>query len=213
MIALKTQQNAETFSENRSKNQRLAGVFYTFAGSSFILLITFLESIYPSYSVHSNTISDLLAIGKPTAIIGEPIAFIVAVTWIAGGFFLFRGTGKRSQQILNVLPGTGLLLAVLSPENVNIAIHSIGAVLGLVVGSVAVILSYRGISTPFRYFSLVLGLLSLSTAVLEFGAYYSPLVQQILGPGGTERLILYPIIVWLIGYGNYLMTKAEKVRD
>lgn len=201
MIALKTQQNAETFSENRSKNQRLAGVFYTFAGSSFILLITFLESIYPSYSVHSNTISDLLAIGKPTAIIGEPIAFIVAVTWIAGGFFLFRGTGKRAQQILNVLPGTGLLLAVLSPENVNIAIHSIGAVLGLVVGSVAVILSYRGISTPFRYFSLVLGLLSLSTAVLEFGAYYSPLVQQILGPGGTERLILYPIIVWLIGYG------------
>lgn len=152
MIALKTQQNAETFSENRSKNQRLAGVFYTFAGSSFILLITFLESIYPSYSVHSNTISDLLAIGKSTAIIGEPIAFIVAVTWIAGGFFLFRGTGKRSQQILNVLPGTGLLLAVLSPENVNIAIHSIGAVLGLVVGSVAVILSYRGYFNSVQIF-------------------------------------------------------------
>jgi hypothetical membrane protein len=196
--------------DERSSDIRRSGLFYILAGVSFIMLVTFLEIIYPGYSVHSNAISDLLAVGRQTSTIGEPVAFLIAVSWILGGYFLYRKSGKNFQLVLNMLPGTGLLLAVLSPENVNVTVHSIGAILAFAAGPVVMILAYRTITTVFRYFSIVLGIFSLAAVVLEFGAYYSILVQQTLGPGGTERLIVYPIIVWLIGYGNYLIGKVDR---
>ena len=130
-----------------------AGALLAFAGLRFLMLITVLESIYPNYSVHTNTISDLLAIGTRTSLIGEPLAFIVAVSWIGGAYYLFRKSGRRRLMALNLLPGTGLLLAVVSPENVNIAIHSAGAVIAFIPGPIVAMLSYRMIKSPFRYFA------------------------------------------------------------
>ncbi len=211
MNLLKSQSQSPIFtSAGKSKDFRFAGTLFVFAGAAFILLVTFLEALYPGYSVHTNTISDLFAIGRPTSTIGEPVAFLIAVAWIAGGYFLYRGTRKIRQLVLNMLPGTGLLLAVLSPENVNITIHSIGAGLAFIIGPIVMLLAYRGITTYFRYFTLILALISLVSVVLYFGAYYSSLVQQVLGPGGTERIALYPIILWLLGYGNYLLGKADR---
>jgi hypothetical membrane protein len=208
---MKTRSPSQIFtSTGKLKDFRYAGSLFVFAGAAFILLVTFLEAIYPGYSVHTNTISDLFAIGRPTSTIGEPVAFLIAVAWIVGGYYLYRGTGKKLQLVLNMLPGTGLLLAVLSPENVNIMIHSIGAVLALIIGPIVMLLAYRGVTTSFKYFTLIFALFSLAAAVLEFGAYYSSLVQQVLGPGGVERIALYPIILWLLGYGNYLLGKAER---
>ena len=194
----------------KTSDLKRAGAFDIFAGATFVLLVTFLESIYPGYSVHSNSISDLFAIGRLTSTIGEPIAFVIAVAWILGGYFLYRGTGKKAQLVLSILPGSGLLLAVLSPENVNVAIHSVGALLAFIVAPIIMLLAYRSISTSFRYFSLAFGIITLFSVVVEFGGYYSPLVQQTLGPGGWERAIIYPVVIWLIGYGNYLLGRAYK---
>jgi hypothetical membrane protein len=168
------------------------------------MLVTVLESIYPNYSVHGNAISDLLAIGTNTSLIGEPLSFLFAMSWLAAAYYLFRGTGKRGLMALNLLPGVGFALAVLSPENVNVAIHSVGAVLAFIPGAIAAILSYRMIRGPFRYFAVFLGALSMLGTVVEFGGYYSSLVQQGLGPGGWERIIVYPLMLWLVGFGSYL---------
>ena len=192
-----------------STDAKHAGVLFIFVGAVFILLVTLLESLYPDYSIHSNTISDLLAVGKETAYLGEPVMFIIAAAWIAGGYYLARHTGKVLL-VLNIMPGTGLLLAVLSPENVNIAIHSVGAVLAFFISPVVMLLTLRSINTSFRYFTLALAITSLSFAVLEFGAYYSSLVQQTFGPGGAERMIIYPIMIWLIGYGSHLLGKGHQ---
>jgi len=194
----------------KSSDIKLAGLLFTFAGSGIILLILLLEVLYPDYSVHTNTISDLLATTAKTSIIGEPIAFVISVSLIMGGYFLLRGTGKKGLLILNLLPGTGLLLAVLSPENVNIAIHSMGAVLAFIPGAIVMILAYRTIQTSFRYFSLIFGLVSLAATITYFGAYYSNLVQQTLGSGGSERVIVYPLFIWLVGDGNHLLTKSRE---
>lgn len=112
--------------------------------------------------------------------------------------------------VVYLLPGIGVLLAILSPENVNIAIHSVGAVVAFVPGAIAVILSYRLIQTELKYLALILGVTSLVGVILEFGAYYSYLVQQVLGPGGTERIIVYPILVWLMIFGGYLSARAKE---
>jgi hypothetical protein len=33
--------------------------------------------------------------------------------------------------------------------------------------------------------------------------------MALLGLGGWESMIIYPLIIWLIGYGNYLMTASD----
>jgi hypothetical membrane protein len=210
MAALNSAKSERETLPSKSVDVRRSGFLFAFTGSAFLLLVTFLEIIYPSYSVHTNTISDLFAVGRLTSTIGEPIAFVIAVSWIAAGYYLYRRTEKRWRLVLNMLPGTGLLLAVLSPENVNIVIHSVGAVLAFFSAPIIMLLAFRSITTSFRYFSLFFGIFSLGAALLEFGAYYSSIVQQSLGPGGAERMILYPVIIWLIGYGNYLLAKGER---
>jgi len=191
-------------------DSKTAGALLAFAGLGFLMLITVLESVYPNYSVHANTISDLFALGARTSLIGEPFAFAVAVSWIGGAYYLFRKSGKRRLMVLNLLPGTGLLLAVLSPENVNLAIHSMGAVVAFIPGPIAAILSYRMIKSPYRYFALLLGSLSLFGTVMEFGAYETAFFQQTLGPGGWERVILYPLLLWLTGFGGLLLAEPSE---
>ena len=117
---------------------------------------------------------------------------------------------KESTDDVEMLPGTGFLLAVLSPENVNVAIHSVGAVPAFFPGVIVMILAFRMIQTEFRYFWLFFGLVSFAGVIVEFGGYYSPLVQQTLGPGGWERVIVYPLLIWLVGYGNYLLTISKE---
>jgi hypothetical membrane protein len=195
----------------RASDLRRAGFLLSFAGVDFLLVVMVLEAIYPGYSVHHNAISDLLAVGTGTSLIGEPMLFLAAVCWIAGAYYLFRGTGKTALLILNILPGTGLLLAVLSPENVNIVFHSIGAALAFIPGPIAAILSFRAIGSPFRYYAFALGFLSLAGTVVYFGAYETSLVQQGLGPGGWERVIVYPLLVWLIGFGSYLLATTGTI--
>jgi hypothetical membrane protein len=190
------------------------GLLFTFTGIGFLLLITTLEAIYPGYSVRANTISDLLAIGAPTSLIGEPLALVIAVSWMAGGYHAYRDSGK-AMRVLTVLPGTGLLIAVLSPENVNVGVHSVGAVLAFIPGGIMVILSYRTIRSPFRYFAAFLGALSLLGTIVEFGAYNTALMQQTLGPGGWERIIIYPVMIWSIGFGSYLLvvSRSDETRS
>jgi hypothetical membrane protein len=53
---------------------------------------------------------------------------------------------------------------------------------------------------PFRYFSLALGVITLGSL---FPA--SVLLEPVLGYGGVERLIAYPIVVWAVSFGTYAM--------
>jgi len=79
----------------KSSDIKLAGLLFTFAGSGIILLILLLEVLYPDYSVHTNTISDLLATTAKTSIIGEPIAFVISVSWIMGDTFCSEELARK----------------------------------------------------------------------------------------------------------------------
>ncbi|MDA4112884.1 MAG: DUF998 domain-containing protein [Thaumarchaeota archaeon] len=197
------------FAPRRASDIKLAGALFCFGGMEIILMLTLAEALYPGYSVHTNTISDLAAVGRSTALFFDPAIFVWGLSWLLGAYFLFRRSGRRRSMVLNMLPGAGVMLAALSPENVSLAVHSIGAIVAFIPGAIAMILSYRVIRSHLRYFALLLGLLSLTSVGIYFGAYYSPLVQQTLGSGGAERIIVYPIILWMIGLGSYLLALGE----
>lgn len=218
-IAMISKQEVQSTKKSLS-DYRKAGVLFAFGGLFFLLLNTASESLYPNFSMLNNAMSDMAALGTRTTVIEETAIFGVAISWIVGVYLLFRQTGKKGLLIVNILPGTGFLLAGLSPENVNIAIHSAGALLAFPFGALAAILSYRQIRSDFRYFSIALGCLSIAaTFVTFFGqrivgpcgtcvgktpGYEQSLSQLGLGLGGWESMIVYPLLIWLIGFGSYL---------
>jgi len=200
----------------KPSDQKWAGILFTLGASVFLLLTTAAESIYSNFSLQTNAISDLAAVGTSTALIEETAIFGLSICWFLGAFYLFRNTGRPGLMILNLIPGIGFFLAGASPENVNVIVHSIGTI-GFPFGAVVAILSYRTISSAFRYFSLALGTLSLVSTVIIFVGwrvvcgtcgYQQGLTQAVLGLGGWESMIIYPLIIWLIGLGNYLMTSS-----
>lgn len=215
------------YSSKPSYATRTAGALFCMGGLLFILLNTASESIYPNFSILNNSFSDMAAAGTRTFPIEETAIFGVAITWIVGAYLLYKNNGRKGFAIVNVLAGTGFLLAGLSPENVNIIIHSIGALLAFPFGAATVFLSYRVICSSFRYFSIGLGSLSVAATLVTFlgqkivgpcgncvgktPGYVQSLTQLGLGLGGWESMIIYPLLIWLIGFGSYLMATSQTV--
>ena len=84
-------------------------------------------------------------------------------------------------------------------------VHDLFALLTFFVGGVAAILAYTVEASPLRYISVVLGAIPLLILVLMTILGESFGVPAILGAGGAERWVAYPIVLWLVLFGGYLM--------
>jgi hypothetical membrane protein len=107
--------------------------------------------------------------------------------------------------------GAGTILVGLSPENVNVFIHVVGA-LNIPAGNVAMILlglaiwrDRRGPRDPGGASgSIELAWLSvLAGSVGLLGMLAGPFLVILTGHGGglAERIALYPLIIWLVAVG------------
>ena len=86
--------------------------------------------------------------------------------------------------------------------------HALFALLTFIAGGVAAILSSRVVTAPFRYLCITFGGLSLGTLASVFVlGDANPLL--VLGLGGVERWVVYPILLWATGFGGYLMGAAS----
>jgi hypothetical membrane protein len=93
----------------------------------------------------------------------------------------------------------------LFPETTGV-VHFIVSVGSFVFGAVSAILSYRVVRPPLSYCALGLGIVSLAALILE-GARH----DLGLGLGGMERMIAYPLFVWALGFGGFLVGSQERV--
>jgi hypothetical membrane protein len=154
---------------------------------------------------------DLGAIGVSTTLLWNSQVFLTGVLLFLGMYCLFHrttwelGVGKRRNLvgIMYLLPGIGTILVSLFPENFILVIHGIAAMVVFVFGAIGVIYAYRLTRSPFRYFSVVLGVISLLSIPVFFAS----------GPsifGLTERLVVYPYILWAICFGSYLIALQAK---
>jgi hypothetical protein len=169
----------------------------------------------------------MAGVGTRTFPVEETAIFGVAIPWIIGAYLLYRSSGRKGFAIANALAGTGFLIAGLSPENVSITIHSAGALLAFPFGAATAILSYRVIRSSFRFFSIGLGSLSVAATLVTFLGekivgpcgtclgktlgYEQSLARLGLGLGGWESMIIFPLLIWLIGFGSYLMATSRRV--
>jgi hypothetical membrane protein len=99
------------------------------------------------------------------------------------------------------------------PENTFIVsgipvLHSISALLAFVVGAACAIASVKITSPPFKQLSLVLGVFALGAFAVFLAADNSGVYG--LGAGALERLTAYPTVLWMIGFGSYLLGNSSE---
>ena len=171
------------------------------------------------YSLIDNRVSDLgnTECGRTLAntYICSPLhavmnaTFVLTGVLILVGLFLTRSIWPRRRLttwglILLGIAGAGTILVGLSPENVNVLLHLIGA-LNIPAGNAAMILlglaiwrQRRGLAS-FSILSGVVGFLGLLA-----GPFL--VIATDHGGGLAERIALYPLIIWLIVFGVWAVT-------
>ncbi len=194
--------------------QKRAGLLFFLGGSVVLMGIITAEAFYPAgYSTANSQISDLGSTVPPASLIYQPSATIFNGTMLAAGFMVLMATWYLHQffskwlvSVPLTLFGLGLVGIGLFPGN-RVPYHGLSAMLAFLSGGVSAIAAAKITSAPFRYFGLMFGSIALAA---WFIAVLSPrLLFPLIGDGGTERWVAYPIMLWLIGFSGYLMNSVE----
>jgi hypothetical membrane protein len=90
------------------------------------------------------------------------------------------------------------------PERVW-GLHKLGAFLAFGFAAAAAGNAFGVFSGPFRYISVVLGAISFLAMIFSVTEVFLG-----IGPGGMERMVLYPILIWMMGFGAVLFSSEER---
>ena len=194
-----------------------AGALLLIAAIQFTLCIIIAEATYPGYSVSANYISDL-GVG-PSAIIFNASVFTLGLLILAA---IYLQRHNPNQKTLNIL----LLLMAVAAMGVGIFTkdytlpHGAAASAAFFFAGLSAITSFKVLPKPLSHISIILGATTLtalalfSAGMLTSGSITSTTTYDSnfylgLGPGGMERMIIYPTLMWLAAFGGHLITKQE----
>jgi len=188
-------------------NKGLAGAFMFIGGVQFVIGMLLAEILYPGYNVSGNYISDLGATCRDTCMIYQPSAFIFNTSAVFLGIFILLSSyliwHEFKELLLSIfigLSGLGAFGVGVFPETAGI-VHVIVSLITFLFAALSAIEARNFVEPPFTVFSVFLGIASLFALVLFGSQFYLG-----LGPGGMERMIAYPVLLWAIGFGGYLMS-------
>jgi hypothetical membrane protein len=199
-------------------NGRIAGVLFVIASAQFILGLVAAEASYPDYSVSGNYISDL-GVG-PSAAIFNTSAFLFGLLSLIGTYFLPRTADFRGLTLLLGLMAIGAMGVGIFTSAFT-EIHGAAALMAFGFGGLSAIASFKVLKMPLSAISVALGVMTLGALALFAGGVATaggltssePPASEFflgLGPGGIERMIVYPAHIWLILFSGHLIALSEK---
>jgi hypothetical membrane protein len=193
---------------------KISGLLFFLGGSLVLMGIITAEAMYPpGYTTFKNEISDLGSTKPPDILIYQPSASIFNTTFLLAGIMVLVATYFQHpyfKKLIFTIPvllfGIGLVGIGIFPGNIS-PYHNMSSMLTFLSGGLSPILAFKIVSAPFKFIGIVFGLVALAT---WFTAIFSPsILFSSIGMGGTERWIAYPIMLWLVGFGGYLMNKTN----
>jgi hypothetical membrane protein len=190
----------------RAPHKLASGLLLT-AGATILLGIITAEALYTAPYTTRTEISDLGA--TDTGVILHPSSYFFNATMlaagamiIAGAWFTHHALHRRAVTIPTGLLGLGVLGVGIFPGNIH-PWHPTFAFTAFLAGGVAVLLSYKVTPQPLRAIFAILGAVSLGfTAAGVLLPEWGPFGQLALG--GVERWMVYPVVLWLVGFGGWL---------
>jgi hypothetical membrane protein len=187
----------------------------------FVIQIIVAWVFVPSYSLVSNSISDLgetscggygsPGMCSPRWWLMDYAGFLLlGLIMVIGSALLYHEFTERVPRErraamfgfgLMALAGLGSILVGFFPENENRTMHIIGAFLAIAIGNVAILVLGGVLTLPesMRRSMLIFSSLALA-ALLCFASHRS----FGIGRGMMERIAAYPVTIWLISFGVYI---------
>lgn len=183
---------------------RLAGACFFLVGAGFLTVSMLAASIADGYDFHGGAISDLGVIDA-TAALFNVLLVVVGVLNATGGYLFFRAHRRAWILVVYELAGIGAIGAGLFPLSTG-GLHSIFALVAFVAFNGEALATAAILAGPMRLVSLAAGLAGLVfVVVMVIGDGGNPAVFGAIGHGGTERLIVYPAMLWLLALGGALL--------
>jgi hypothetical membrane protein len=192
-------------------NKRIAGLLLFVGVVQYVLAVVISEAVYSSYSVGQQALSDLgdWSLAGNSAAIFDVSVILMGVFVIAGAYFIQRGFKNRLFSSLLVVVGVGSIGVGVVAENISLPVHSVFALAVFVFGVASAIMSYKFEKSPLSYISVILGAIVLASLVLFLLGQGSSGFYLGLGLGGMERFIIYPFLLWSLGFGAYLIGESS----
>ncbi|MDV3278744.1 MAG: DUF998 domain-containing protein [Nitrososphaerales archaeon] len=198
-------------------NPAKSGVAILVGGVQFAILWMLSETLYPNYSVNSNYISDL---GTTCPGSGSP-CYVPAAWWMFNAsevvfgiliavtaYYFYRAYRYRPATAMIAIAGLALIGVGVLNESFS-PWHSLFSLVTFVFAGLSAIVTFRFQKTPLSYISVILGLISLAALILYVpsGGAFGTTIG--IGPGGLERLIVYPVLMWSISFGGHLIGQED----
>ena len=187
-----------------NNSQMIAGVLLFLLPVQFMIALMAGAAMAPGYSINIHAISDLGVTGA-TAWLFNSSLFLAGLLNVIGGYFLYRSYGRGWILPVFVLAGAGAMGAAVFTLDIP-GIHGLFALAAFVFFNVEAIACASLVRGPLKAISIIAGIVGLvflvTHAASDFGimSLYGP-----IGHGGSERMIVYPALLWLAGFGGYLM--------
>jgi hypothetical membrane protein len=186
------------------RSRSLAGTILFVSAAQFVTVIVIAAALAPGYDIRNAAISDLGSI-RSTATLFNCSVIAVGLCNILSGYFYFRAHSELRLMAIFTVAGIGAAGVGLFPVS-RFEIHGLFALMAFVFFNVEVISTGARLAGPMRVLSFMtgtIGLVSLVVMIIGDSGY-----QALLGPmghGGTERMIVYPPMLWLAAFGGYLL--------
>jgi len=190
------------------ENLRLAGLSFLVLAAGFMTVIMLAAAMVPGYDFRGAAISDLGTFPE-TALLFNATLVLVGVSNLAGGYLLYRTHGKRWLLTVYALAGLGAIGAGLFPLDTG-GLHGSFALLAFLFFNVQALGTATRLDGAMRALSVGAGGVGLVFVVLmALGDAGNAAAFGPIGHGGTERMIVYPVMLWLVAFGGYLLAKSE----
>jgi hypothetical membrane protein len=210
--AVRPNTNVQTGQMVRWLHARLPGLLLFVLSAGFMTVIMLAASIAPDYGYAGGAISDLGVIPE-TALLFNLTLLVVGALNILAGLLLYRQHGGRGRLALFTLAGIGSIGAGAFQLGTS-DLHTLFALLAFLCFNLEALAASSIVRGPMRVISIVAGLVGLVfSGLMVIGDSGNTSAFGTIGHGGTERMIVYPVMIWLLAFGGYLMAGGPVSAD
>ena len=200
---------------------RLAGTLLSIGALQWFFSVMTAEGLHQGYNLtpsqwipYSNQIHYVSELGLgSTAPIFNVSTIVLGVMVVSASYLLRLRTKEILFPSLLLICGVGAAGVGIFPTNMQ-PVHGVFQVFALWFGAFSAILSFRKQVVPLSYTSAVLGIVSFVASIVFFpylGLGANDMSAFLgLGKGVMERIVIYPLILWVFGYGYHVAGKDSE---